>query len=353
MSSDRIPFAQAVHAQPELLKTAVKHIADSLEGAELAPWNTGETIAVLAMGASTNSAHAFVTALNERGVRTANITASDLVTLPSDFEPGDHYVLVTESGRSPEPIDAARTRGAGKRIAITNFPEAAIKQVADHTIGYGGVDDAPVYTSGYIATLAAYAALIKKMGFEIALDISQVPEIVADALERFTPAAKQLAERFDGARSADLIGRGFGFCSATQGALIFREALRIPSTGWETYQFIHGPIESAGAETVLIVVGDGRELDVVPQLAKAGARVIVLSGASEDRLAELSSDTVHVLSLAHTRHGFERTIAETVILQLLAEAVAARQGITIEEFLYTQPDTKLPKPGEASQQAAS
>lgn len=348
MSSDHIPFAEAVLGQPRYLQTAVEHISASLAAAAPAAWRPGETVAVLAMGASTNSGHALVAALTERGVRGANITASELAAAPADFEPADHYLVVTESGRSPEPLDAVRGRGAGRRVAITNFPDAAVSEVVDRTIGYGGLDDSPVYTTGYLATLASYAALIDAQGMDSGLDISRVPGIIAEALERFQPLAAGLAERFDGAKAADLVGRGFGYCSATQGALIFREALRLPATGWETYQFIHGPIESAGADTVLIVIGDGRELDIVPQLAKVGTRVIVLSAAGEERLAELAGDTVDIVSLAHTAPGFERTIVETVALQLITIAVAERQGISIEEFLYSQPDTKLPKPGETA-----
>lgn len=351
MASDRIPFSEAVHAQPASLATAVAHIDSSLAEAELTPWRSGETVAILAMGASTNSAHAFVTALAQHGIRAANLTASEVAAYPSRFEPGDHYVIVTESGRSPEPIEAALTRGVGRRIAITNFPDASISSVADHSIGYGGIDDSPVYTAGYLSTLVAYAAVMNKMGVASGFDPASAPAIVESALERFAPVAASLAGCFDRITDADLIGRGFSYCSAAQGALIFREALRLAATGWETYQFVHGPLESLGKNSLLVVLGDGRELDVVPQVAKAGVEVIVLSAAPDDRLSELAAigANVHTVSLAHTSPGFERTIAETVLLQLLTEAVAARQGITIEEFLYSQPDTKIPRPGESEE----
>lgn len=348
MSSAHIPFSEAVHAQPANLGTAIEHIERSLAAATPAPWLPGDTVAVIGMGASTNSAHALATALNGQGIRVANITASELTDAPASFEPGDHYLLVTESGRSPEPIDAARTRGAGRRIAITNFPEAAIAEVADHLIGYGGVDDSLVYTTGYLSTLASYAALMTKMGLDSGLELSRVPAVVSEALESFTPIANELAPLFGSTRAIDLIGRGFGYCSAVQGALMFREGLRIPAAGAETYQFIHGPIESAGADTVLVVIGDGRELDVAQQLAAAGTTIIVLSAASEERLAGLATDNVHIISLAHTIPGFERTIVETVILQLITAAAAEHLGIKIEEFLYNQPDTKLPEPESAT-----
>lgn len=342
---EHIPFSAAVRDQPRSLRTAVSHIRSSLADARIAPWRREETVAVLAMGASTNSAHALVAALAEHGVRGANLAASEVADYPDGFEPGDHYLLITESGRSPEPIAAARGRGEGRRIAITNYPGAAVSEVADHTIGYCGIHDSPVYTAGYLATLASYAAVMDAAGLPSGFDIDGLPQLVERALARYSPVAVELAERFDGARAADLIGRGFGVSSAMQGALLFREALRLNASGFETYQYLHGPVESAGAGTVLIVIGDGRELDLVPQAAEGGAQVIVLSAAGPDRPAGSEHGRVARVDLADTAAGFERTVVETVILQLLAEAVAERQGLVIEEFLYDQPDTKLPEAG--------
>ena len=344
--TDRIPFHDAVRAQPRLLETAAAEIAASVRRADLPAWRPGETVAVLAMGASTNSAHALGAALARHGVHGANLTASEYTSAPASFDPGDHYVLVSESGRSPEPIAAARDRWAGRRIAVTNFPDAAIAEVADRTVGYGGIDDSPVYTSGYLATLMSYAALMDAAGLDSGFDVAGAPRLVADALERHASAAESVAGHLAGAAAVDLIGRGFGVAAATQGALMFREALRLPATGWETYQYLHGPLESTVPGTALVVIGDGRELDVVPQMAEAGVRVVVLSAAGEERLAPLERDGVLVVPLAE-RDGFARAVEETVVLQLVTDAAARLGGIDIAEFVYSQPDTKLPEPEAA------
>lgn len=342
--SDRIPFHDAVRAQPELLRASSAAISESLQRVTIAPWRPGETVAVLAMGASTNTGHALVAALAENGVRCANLTASEVAAAPASFEPGDHYVLVSESGRSPEPIAAARDRVKGRRIAVTNFPDAAISEVADQTIGYGGIDDSHVYTSGYLSTLMSYAAIMDAAGLRSGFDPADASQLVADTIDRNSKRTEEIAARFDGIGDVDLIGRGFGISSATQGALVFREALRLASTGWETYQYLHGPLESTTEGSLLIVIGDGRELDVVPQLAAGGVQVIVLT-SDPARVAE--HDRVATIAIGSPA-GFARTIEETVVLQMLADSVARRQGITIEEFLYSQPDTKLPQPGETA-----
>ncbi|MEJ6490360.1 SIS domain-containing protein [Leucobacter sp. USCH14] len=343
--SDRIPFHQAIHQQPELLTMAAPAIAASLAAAELPRWNAGDTVVVLAMGASSNSGHALVAALAQQGVRGVNLTASEVAAYPSDFEPGDHYLIVSESGRSPEPIAAARGRGSGRRVAITNFPGAAISEVSDFVVGYGGIDDSPVYTSGYLSTLLSYSAIMQSAGLESDLDVTGASRLVADLLRHHRDLAESLAPIFDDIAAVDLIGRGMGVSSAAQGALMLREAVRLPATGWETFQFVHGPHEVIDSKNMLVTIGDGRELDVVLQMAEAGARVLVITGASDERVAALAHENVTVVRVRHTDAGLTRVLEETVILQLIVDAVARRQGVTVEGTRYEQNDTKLPIAG--------
>jgi fructoselysine-6-P-deglycase FrlB-like protein len=341
---NRETFSTTVWKQPELLRTAVESIRDSVAGASIAPWKPGETVAVVSMGASSHSANALVWALTAQGVRGVNVTASDLFDAPEGFAPGDHIVIVTESGRSPEPIEVARRFPQGRRIAITNYPEAEVGEVADTIVSLGGITDSPVYTAGYIGTLAAYSAILRAAGLPaVSVDESSVPGLVADMLERFRPEADALAELFDGVQSVDFAGLGVSFTSAAQGALVFREALRLPTAGYETYQYLHGPMEPGRAGTGLVLFGDGRGLGVVPSQAEAGVKVLVVSAGSDEEVRELDHENVHVLRVPEGGTGFERVIAETIAIHVVTEAIAKRRGITIEEFLYDQPDTKFGK----------
>ncbi|RWZ67797.1 hypothetical protein ELQ92_00530 [Labedella populi] len=341
---NRETFSTTVWKQPELLRTAVESIRDSVADASIAPWKPGETVAVVSMGASSHSANALVWALTAQGVRGINVTASDLFDAPEGFTPGDHIVIVTESGRSPEPIDVARRFPEGRRIAITNYPEAEVGEVADAIVSLGGIIDSPVYTAGYIGTLAAYSALLRAAGVPGAsIDESTVPDLVADMLERFRPEAEALAEFFDGVQSVDFAGLGVSFTSAAQGALVFREALRLPTAGYETYQYLHGPMEPGRTGTGLVLFGDGRGLGVVASQAEAGVKVLVVSAGNDEEVRELDHENVRVLRLPEGSTGFERVIAETIAIHIVTEAIAKRRGITIEEFLYSQPDTKFGK----------
>jgi fructoselysine-6-P-deglycase FrlB-like protein len=344
---NRETFSWTVWNQPSALETATRHISTSITKASIAPWKPGETVAVISMGASSHSANALIWALTEQGVRGVNITASDLFDAPDGFEPGDHNLIVSESGRSPEPIDVARRLRTGSRIAITNYPEAEIAGVSDAVVSLGGIPDSPVYTAGYIATLTAYSALLRAAGLpDRSFDESTVPAIVQESLDRYGPQADDIAEFFDDVSFVDFAGLGVSFTSAAQGALVFREALRLPTAGYELYQYLHGPMESAREGTGLVLFGDGRGLGIVASQAEAGVKVLVVSAGKDDELNAIAHKNVRVIQLPEASSGFTRVIAETVALHVMTEAIAKRRGITIEEFLYSQPDTKIGKDDE-------
>lgn len=341
--SDREPFSTAVWRQPETLRIAAEAIASTLDRADIAPWRAGETVAVISMGASSHSANALVTALAKQGVRGVNITASDLYDVVPGFEPGDHYLLVSESGRSPEPIRVAGALREGNRIAVTNFASSPIAAVSDVVVCYGGFPDSPVYTAGYNATLMAYSALLRAAGLPAeSIDEAAVPALVEDALASFGAEADEIAAFFDGVGSVDLVGTGYSYTSAAQGALVFREALRLPTAPYETYQYLHGPMECAGHGTGLVLFDDGRGLDMVRSQADAGAKVLVVSAASAGRLDELMHDNVRVLRLPdEATRSFARVIVEAIVLHVVTEATAKRRGLVIEDFRFHQDDTKL------------
>ena len=162
--ASKAPFVDAMRSQPELLATARDNLIRDLDAATIAQWKPGETVGIVAMGASSHSGHALVSVLAAAGFRAVNLVASDLLLAAPGYQPADHYIIVSESGRSPEPIDAARSLTTGRRIGISNFPGAQIAEVLDVALGFGGFADSGVYTVGYTSTLMAYALLLDRVG---------------------------------------------------------------------------------------------------------------------------------------------------------------------------------------------
>lgn len=339
----KIAFVDAIAAQPEALARCLSSVRRSLQTTGLAPWRPGETVGLVGMGASTHSGHALVALLAEAGVRAVNLTASDIAAGTPGFQAADHYVIVSESGRSPEPIAAAALLTPGRRIAITNDPDAPLAEAVDATLGLGGFDDSPVYTAGYTATLLAYALLLDRQGVRPAgPDVEAIPATVAAALERYDEVAARLAGTLRTATAVDVVGRGPSLASAAETALMVREALRIHSAAFDTYQYLHGPMEPLRPGSVLIAFGDGRELTVPDSPLQGGAHVILVTSASPQDIPSAGHEALTIVPLPPELTGVPRLVVETVIAQLLVAHAARGLDFKVEDFRYTQADTKLP-----------
>ncbi len=339
--TSKAPFVDAMRSQPENLAIAASTIVRDLDKATLAAWNKRDTIAVVAMGASSHSGIALVAVLAAAGFRAVNLVASDVVAGP-DFQPADHYVIVSESGRSPEPIEAARSLTAGRRIGISNFPDAQISEVIDARIGLGGFDDSPVYTVGYTATLLAYALLLDRLGVvPVGADVARIPELVASTLTQYDAVAETIGRILADASAIDVIGRGTSYSTAAELSLMIREGLRKPSAGFETYQYLHGPMEVLRADQALVIFGDGRELTVPDSVLDAGVRVVLVTAVAPGSVPSAGHPNLTIVPLDASLDGFVRPIVEIVIGQLALAHANEHQPFPIEEFVYEQNDTKI------------
>ena len=338
----KIPYAEAMSTQAASLALAYSSLQQDLERCQLAPWQAGETIGVVAMGASSHSGHALVSVLAAAGVRAVNLVASDLELAAPGFQPADHYLIVSESGRSPEPVAAGRGLTVGRRIGISNDPTAPLAEVVDASLSLGGFDDSGVYTSGYTATLLAYALLLDRMGAVPAgPQVAAIPDIVTTALDTYAEVAARIARTVADASSIDVIGRGTSFASAAEAALMFREGLRIPSAAFETYQYLHGPMEPINDSTVLLVYGDGRELTVPDAALASGAHVVLVTIAPERDIPSAGHPRLTIVPLSPDLDGFVRPIVEAVIAQLVMAHAIESKDFTLDDFLFAQSDTKL------------
>ncbi len=338
--SSKIPFVDAMRSQPENLAIAHSTLVRDLDRATIAAWKPGETIAVVAMGASSHSGHALVAVLVAAGFRAINLTASDLVGT-GEVQQADHYVIVSESGRSPEPIEAARRLTPGRRIGISNFPDAQISEVIDVRLGLGGFDDSPVYTVGFTATLLAYALLLDHQGVVADAAVARIPALVAAALADYDAVASTVGRILANATAIDVIGRGTSYATAAEASLMIREGLRTPSAAFETYQYLHGPMEVLRDDQALLIFGDGRELTVPDSVLDAGVKVVLVTAAARSEVPSAGHPNLTIVPLDPALSGFVRPIVEIVFTQLVLAHAAESKPFPIEQFVYEQNDTKI------------
>ena len=139
----REDFRTAIESQPRWMARAAELAAKALGARTLTRWAPGETVAVVGMGASTHAGTVFVEALRAAGQRAVNVDASAVAHYLAGCPLADHVIVISESGRSPEPIAAARWWGI-RPIVVTNVPASPVAEVADLVVPLGGFTDSGV-----------------------------------------------------------------------------------------------------------------------------------------------------------------------------------------------------------------
>jgi len=331
--SDKQDFRGAIASQPQWMARSAQLAEDALGGAGLAPWAPGETVAVVGMGASTNAGAVFQAALREAGVRAINLDASAVARFPDGYRPAEHVIVVSESGRSPEPIAAAAKLGVAP-VVVTNDPSSPVTAGARVVVPLGGFTDSGVYTIGYTTTLVALTAIARTAGVTLC-EPAVMAEVAATALADFAADAPVIAGELDKRWFLDVVGQGPSAGSAQAAALLFRESSGMAGAPFETLQYLHGPMESSGPHSATLLFGDGREGGIAEQLRADRALAIQMVPHPGDE------PDIHHLSVA--ADGYAGTVAEIVFAQLIAAELAARRGIQVGQFRFPQPDTKLPE----------
>lgn len=335
-------FDSAMRSQPAELARMRETLLSQLSRAPVPAWDSSETLGIVAMGASHNSGHAVVAALAAQGHRAVNLTASDILNGQGGYQPADRYLVVSESGRSPETVEAARRLTSGSRVGVSNFAESPLGDRVDAMVSLGAVPDSAIYTVGYTGTLLAYGVVLEQMG-ALPHDegLAAVPKRVSDALVAFASPANTAGAWIAAATTVDVIGRGTSFSAATELALMLREGLRMPTGCYETYEYTHGPIEAATSQTVVVMFGDERELELIEPLNAHGVRVVAITASPLIEMFATDCSMLTIVTLDAELTGLPRAIVEAVFAQLAVASAAERRNIRLGEFGYDDLGTKL------------
>jgi glucosamine--fructose-6-phosphate aminotransferase (isomerizing) len=248
-------------------------------------------------------------------------------------------IAVSQTGESAE-IHSALSAARWPRLVVTDAESSPVAGLADATVPLALLEDSAVRTLGYTGTVQALMLLRDALARPGAAGDGW--DLLADEVERQLPEAEQLAERLlpelRGITCFDVVGSGAQAGTAAQGALLLREVCKLPAAGYETYQYLHGPIEAAGPGRGLIVIGGAREARLAGQLAEAfGSSATVLLITAEDVPAGPAVFRLPRLP--------EPELAQAVLavlpLQTITWRLAAEAGLPDGEFRYHQDDTKL------------
>jgi glutamine---fructose-6-phosphate transaminase (isomerizing) len=322
-------YIEAVRAQGKSLRTSRAAVTDRLSSLDLAPWRD-RRLALVGMGASSNAIASVLGEYWSAGVRAASWLGSELEQAGAAAD-AEAVVAVSQTGKSAE-IYSALSRADCPRLVVTDVESSPIAGLAEATVPLALLEDSEVRTIGYTGTVQAL--LLLRDALAASGGAAADWDAVADEVERLLPEAERLAERLlpelKGITAFDVVGSGVHAGTAAQGALLLREVCKLPATGYETYQYLHGPIEAAGPGRVLIAIGGAREAKLAASMSAAGATVLLITSEDADaafRLPALGTAAEAVLGI--------------LPLQTITSALAIESGLPDGEFLYHQDDTKV------------
>ncbi len=289
------------------------------------------------MGASHYATYPAWLALVAAGVPAWWLEADELLHHASGLLGRDTLLwLTSQSGYSAE--IQALVDGDGARasalIAVTNDAASPLAAAADVLVETLAGPEEAVSTKSYTNSLVA--ALLLAHGLLGAPDPrSELASGVA-ALEEFLGAGWEdaldaTAQAIGAPRHVVALARGAALHAAWTGALVLKEAVRLPAEGMSAGQFRHGPLELAGPslETIILEGPSGTAAlsrALAEELVVAGSRVAWIGGTAPRGTVPLPAPAAHGLGVRAT---------EVVPFQLVSVALARRLGIEPGEFVHS------------------
>lgn len=329
----RAEFTSTILRQPEALGISAREVRQQLTALDPRPWQEG-VLGVVGMGASAHASHLLVEILSRQGRRAIGLSAGSF-SGDGAGRRADSYVLISESGESVELLDAAAQLRDAPTLAITNAVPSPLTKVTDAHVDLRCGIDSAVYTVGYTTTLQALAILAEWLGAAGSdSDVSLIPNHASQLLES-DRALEAVGERLAQARAVDVVGHGAHFGSAGEMALMIREACRLPSGCYDTYEYLHGPMEWLDEQSGCIIFGSDREIELAEFVAATGAATVLVTESRQE-----IAQSVHVIRIPAV--GLAASVLlETLPMHQLLRQVAASRQLAIDGFRYHQNDRKV------------
>ncbi|GLS23071.1 sugar isomerase [Labrys miyagiensis] len=334
MIVERIGFRDAVARQPESLEITRKAVAETLKSLDIGGF-AGMTVGFAGIGASYQAALAGAAFLRANGVRSFAYCSTDLYE--SSDAGADAFVALSASGQSVEIADVMTVRASRPRIAICRGSDNPLAEITGRVIATHSGNDNGASSTGYTSMLLAIGLLGDRILGRDTADWAGLPGMITDMLASVAGPAKSAAELLANRAAIDLVGAGAAFATAGEAAILIREAVRVPAVGWDTLNYLHGPMEAMDGRTGLIAFGEGREVQIAQDIAGFGCPSVLITSRADvapaDRL------------LAIKVPGLGNEIADAILQIIASQVIVAEMqdaaGLTDTRFRYPQSGTKL------------
>jgi fructoselysine-6-P-deglycase FrlB-like protein len=331
---ERIGFREAVARQAESLEITRLAVTESLKTIDVTGFS-GRAVGFAGIGASYQAALAGAAFLHANGNRSFAYCSTDLYEAADDG--ADAFVALSASGQSVEIADVMTARPKLPRIAICRGVDNPLAEITGAVIGTNSGNDNGASSTGYTSMLLAIGLLGDRILGRVTADWAGLPQVIADVLTSVAQPAKRAADLLAGRTAIDLVGAGAAFATAGEAAILIREAVRVPAVGWDTLNYLHGPMEAMDGRTGLIVFGDGREVQIAQDVAGFGCPSVLIT--SRDNIA--SADRLATIKVPGLGNEIADAIVQIIASQLIVATMQDAAGLTDTRFRYPQSGTKL------------
>jgi glutamine---fructose-6-phosphate transaminase (isomerizing) len=232
-------------------------------------------------------------------------------------------IVVSQSGRSPDIIAAARTVRAGGAhvVGIINAPGSPLAAVCDDVLLAGAAPEISVAaTKSVVLSWLIGLRLIAGLGHVTLPGWAALPDVLTHAVS-VRPSASVL-ERLDAPQMV-VLGRGSSLAAAREVALKIKELAGIDAEAISSAEVMHGPRAAIGPETALLALATAAApLDeALGVLASLTTRIVVAGPAAQAYAAYGDGIVVPAAPFASAD-----PVVTTAALYPLAMALALRRG---------------------------
>ncbi|NCJ06475.1 SIS domain-containing protein [Synechococcales cyanobacterium C] len=325
--------------QPQVLRAILKTYHESPLWDELRQQcrqQLDPTIVLTGMGASYNALLPTYLSLLQAGFPALRVETSELLYyVPALWQRPCCLVVVSQSGESIEirrlleQIQDQAEQGLPTPllISVTNQADNHLARHSTVNLCTQAGAEVGVATKTYTSTLLLLNLMRRTILGDLQDKHYQQWYEIADAQAAFCADWEaQLAPIQDQLRVKThwaLVGRGPAIASAHSGALIFKEATRVPAEGFSGGQFRHGPFELLSPNLGVILFTTGKTAELSQRLAqdilKAGTVPICIGNTTIPDAIQVPLPVVEECL---------QPCLEILVIQLLAAQLAALKGVT-------------------------
>jgi glucosamine--fructose-6-phosphate aminotransferase (isomerizing) len=297
-----------------------------------------EKIIFTGMGSSYFISHAASTLFNELKIYAYVLNASELLHYNlSLLEHKTMLICISQSGESFEILEILnKLPSTVYCVGITNEEDSTLSRKADAVLFCKCGKEEMTSTKTYVASsLVSFILGWYLAGSWNESKIHRIERLITNFRTTLTGYNQWLSTVLDflgDIQTIQIIARGPAFSTASQAALMFKEAVRIPAAGYLGGEFRHGPMEmvSEGFKAILFAgIGKtwGQSIKMAEDISGFGGKVWLIT----NKHPELSHKNI-VTFYVNESDEYLFSIQSIIPVQLFIDSYAKAKGFEAGSF---------------------